>query len=54
MGRTAGSTTLSVDDATWGRLNSVVARGPDGTMRVDTSPIPTMPDELRGLLAGDH
>ena len=43
-----------LDDATWGRLNSVVARGPDGTMRVDTSPIPTMPDELRGLLAGDH
>ena len=42
------------DDATWGRLNSVVARGPDGTMTIDTSPLPKMPDELRGLLAGDH
>jgi succinate dehydrogenase / fumarate reductase flavoprotein subunit len=42
------------DDATWGRLNSVVARGPDGTMIIDTSPLPKMPDELRGLLAGDH
>ncbi len=43
-----------LDDATWGRLNSVVARGPDGTMTIDTSPLPNMPDELRGLLAGDH
>jgi succinate dehydrogenase / fumarate reductase flavoprotein subunit len=44
----------ATDDATWGHLNSVVARGADGTMTVTTTPLPTMPDDLRGLLGGDH
>jgi succinate dehydrogenase / fumarate reductase flavoprotein subunit len=43
-----------LDDSNWGQCNSVVAPNPDGTMKVYSSPIPTMPDELRGLLAGDH
>ncbi len=42
------------DDDDWGRHNSVVAPNPDGTMHVYASPIPTMPDELQALLAGDH
>ncbi len=42
------------DDAAWSGRNSVVAKRPDGTMLVTTSPLPTMPDELHGLLAGDH
>ena len=42
------------DDAAWGHQNSVVARGADGAMTVTTAPLPTMPDELRGLLGSDH
>ena len=44
----------ATDEAAWGHLNSVVARGADGAMTVTTAPLPTMPDELRGLLGGDH
>ena len=42
------------DDAAWGHQNSVVARGADGAMTVTTAPLPSMPDELRGLLGLDH
>ncbi len=42
------------DDATWSGLNSVVARGADGTMSVDTTPLPGMSDEQRSLLGGEH
>ncbi len=42
------------DDTRWSGLNSVAARASDGTMQVFTSPLPTMPDELHGLLGGDH
>jgi succinate dehydrogenase / fumarate reductase, flavoprotein subunit len=44
----------ATDDATWGHLNSVVARGADGAMTVTTKPLPTMPEDLRGLLGADH
>jgi len=45
----------ATNDEVWGHLNSVISRGPDGAMTVTTSPLPTMPDELRSLLgAGDH
>jgi succinate dehydrogenase / fumarate reductase flavoprotein subunit len=44
----------ATDDAAWGDRNSVVGPRPDGTMNVFTSPLPAMPDELHGLLAGDH
>jgi succinate dehydrogenase / fumarate reductase flavoprotein subunit len=42
------------DDNGWRGRNSVVAKGPDGTMTVSTTPLPAMPDELNALLAGDH
>ena len=44
----------TTDDATWGGLNIVVARAEDGTMAVTSTPLPTMTDELRGLLGADH
>ena len=44
----------ATDDRTWGGRNSVVARGADGSMRVYTTPLPTMAPELDGLLAADH
>jgi succinate dehydrogenase / fumarate reductase flavoprotein subunit len=44
----------ATDDATWGTLNSVVARAEDGTMAVASTPLPAMADELRGLLGADH
>jgi succinate dehydrogenase / fumarate reductase flavoprotein subunit len=42
------------DDRAWGGRNSVVARQPDGSMRVYTAPLPTMPAELETLLPADH
>ena len=39
------------DDGMWGGRNSVVAKGADGRMMVYTTPLPTMADELRGVLA---
>jgi succinate dehydrogenase / fumarate reductase flavoprotein subunit len=39
------------DDGMWGGRNSVVAKGPDGRMMVYTTPLPTMADDLRGVLA---
>jgi succinate dehydrogenase / fumarate reductase flavoprotein subunit len=44
----------ATDDRTWGDRNSVVARGPDGAMRVYTTPLPAMRSELEGLVAADH
>ncbi len=44
----------ATDDTHWNAINSVVFRGRDGAMAVGTTPIPTMSDELRGLLGGDH
>ncbi len=42
------------DDATWGGRNSVVARRPDGSMAVSTTPLPTMDGELRELVGAGH
>jgi succinate dehydrogenase / fumarate reductase flavoprotein subunit len=39
------------DDGMWGGRNSVVAKGPDGRMMVYTTPLPTMTEELHGVLA---
>ena len=45
----------ATDETTWGGRNSVVSRAPDGTMRVDTTALPEMTDELRSLLdPGGH
>jgi succinate dehydrogenase / fumarate reductase flavoprotein subunit len=43
------------DETRWGAVNSVVARATDGSMSVTTTPLPSMPDELRSLLGpGGH
>jgi succinate dehydrogenase / fumarate reductase flavoprotein subunit len=42
------------DQAGWGARNSVVRRGPNGTMEVTTTTLPEMRDELRLLLGGAH
>ena len=42
------------DQAGWGGRNSVVRRGPDGSMEVTTTTLPQMTDELRSLLGGAH
>jgi succinate dehydrogenase / fumarate reductase flavoprotein subunit len=44
----------ATDDARWGGVNSVVARGPDGAMAVTTSQLPALPDELKALLGSGH
>jgi len=38
------------DETRWNGVNSVIYRGRDGAMSVGTTPLPTMPDELRSLL----
>ncbi|NJD27422.1 MAG: FAD-binding protein, partial [Chloroflexi bacterium] len=43
-----------LDDANWGSVNSVVRRGPDGTMEIGTSPLVPMREELRALLGSGH
>ena len=44
----------ATDDKAWGDRNSVVARADDGSMRVYTTAIPAMREELDELLAADH
>jgi len=42
-----------LDDAHWGHVNSVVAKGADGAMTIRTGPLPEMPPDLAALL-GSH
>jgi len=42
------------DDAAWGHLNSVIAKGADGQMTVHTAPVLEMDPELQTLLAAEH
>jgi succinate dehydrogenase / fumarate reductase, flavoprotein subunit len=42
-----------LDDAHWGKRNSVIARDAKGGMTARTTPLPAMPDELKTLL-GSH
>jgi succinate dehydrogenase / fumarate reductase flavoprotein subunit len=44
----------AADDRTWGGRNSVVAKAANGSMRVYTTPLPAMPEQLDELLAADH
>jgi succinate dehydrogenase / fumarate reductase flavoprotein subunit len=44
----------ATDDASWGNRNSVVRRGTGGGMEVATTPLPSLPDALRGLLDTHH
>ena len=42
-----------LDDAHWGHVNSVVAKGADGEMTIRTGPLPELPPDLAALL-GSH
>ena len=43
------------DDEGWGRVNTVIARGDDGSMTVSLANLPEMEPELRALLgSSDH
>ncbi|HEY6569856.1 MAG TPA: hypothetical protein VIZ22_06180, partial [Candidatus Limnocylindrales bacterium] len=44
----------ATDEKRWGGVNTAVARAADGSMTVATTPLPAMPDALRGLLGGGH
>jgi succinate dehydrogenase / fumarate reductase flavoprotein subunit len=44
----------ATDDKTWGGRNSTVAVAADGSMTVRATPLPSMSDELRGLLDSAH
>ena len=44
----------ATDDERWGGVNTAVARAEDGSMHVTTTPLPAMPEALRGLLGGGH
>lgn len=41
------------DTAKFGRVNSVIARGPDGEMQIRLEPIPPMPQELKDAIAAE-
>jgi succinate dehydrogenase / fumarate reductase flavoprotein subunit len=43
-----------LDDKKWGHRNCVVAKGPDGSMTVDTKPLTAMDTELTSLLGTAH
>src|SRR5438552_715719 len=40
-----------LDDARWGKVNTVICREADGSMRAAVSPLPAVPSEPRPLLA---
>ena len=48
--RTAGSTTRPRTRPPGVSVNTTIARGPDGSMTVTTTPLPAMSDELHSLL----
>jgi len=41
------------DNEKWGTVNSVISRD-NGTMKIGTSPLPQMPEELRQIVEGGH
>jgi succinate dehydrogenase / fumarate reductase flavoprotein subunit len=41
------------DDEKWGKVNSVISKD-NGTMKISTSPLPQMPEELRQIVEGGH
>lgn len=41
------------DTPKFGRVNSVIARGPDGEMQIRLEPIPPMPQELKDAIAAE-
>ncbi|MEM7009710.1 MAG: fumarate reductase/succinate dehydrogenase flavoprotein subunit, partial [Thermodesulfobacteriota bacterium] len=41
------------DDEKWGTVNSVISKD-NGNMRISTSPLPQMPDELKKIVEGGY
>ncbi len=41
------------DDEKWGRVNSVISKE-NGNMKIGTSPLPQIPEELRKIVEGGH
>ena len=41
------------DNERWGKVNSVISKD-NGTMKISTSPLPQMPEELRQIVEGGH
>ena len=41
------------NDEKWGKVNSVISKD-NGTMKISTSPLPQMPEELRQIVEGGH
>lgn len=41
------------DNEKWGKVNSVISKD-NGTMKISTSPLPQMPEELRQIVEGGH
>jgi len=41
------------DHDSWGKVNSVITKGPDGSMKIDHRSYPPIPDELKQLLDSD-
>jgi succinate dehydrogenase / fumarate reductase flavoprotein subunit len=41
------------DNEKWGKVNSVVSKD-NGSMKISTSPLPQMPEELRKIVEGGH
>ena len=41
------------DNEKWGNVNSVISKD-NGTMKIGTSPLPQMPEELRKIVEGGH
>jgi succinate dehydrogenase / fumarate reductase flavoprotein subunit len=41
------------DNEKWGKVNSVISKD-NGTMKISTSPLPQMPEELRKIVEGGH
>ena len=41
------------DHKHWGKINSVIIRNPDGSMSIDYTTYPPIPDDLKMLLDAD-
>jgi succinate dehydrogenase / fumarate reductase, flavoprotein subunit len=41
------------DTTTFGKVNTIASRGPDGTMQVRLEPIPPMPEELKEIIRAE-
>jgi succinate dehydrogenase / fumarate reductase flavoprotein subunit len=42
------------DSANFGKVNTVIGRGPDGRMQVRLEPLPPLPDELKEVIKAEN